>query len=125
MEKAQRCQLVNQIIQKEYHCCAHLEGRNFYTISMKNGNISSFCKMSICTRTDRKYIFYTITFYNVFINLFLHLYCFLFFFSFPHIFYKLDFQKWIISLNKEYFFTASENKTQTKMPQNQIGYSKS
>lgn len=39
IEKAQRCQPVNQINQKEYHYCPPFEGRKFYTISMKNSYV--------------------------------------------------------------------------------------
>lgn len=39
IEKAQRCQPVNQINQKEYHYCLHLESRKCYTISMKNSYV--------------------------------------------------------------------------------------
>lgn len=39
LEKAQRFQPVNQINQKEYRYCLYLEGRKFYTISMKNSYV--------------------------------------------------------------------------------------
>lgn len=90
IEKAQRCQPVNQINQKEYHCCLHLKGIKFYTISMENGYMSSFSKTSIYVLTDRKYIFsyyYILQFiFHLFLPLYLIFFPISFLFFFPHTF---------------------------------------